>query len=527
MRDGSDVPEAANWLAPQGPREGLSHYAEVIRGRLGLILACVVVATVAAGLYVKLTPSAWTAESQLLITPVNGETSLIGLGLLTNSGNPTGAISTAASFVTTPEVAALVAARVQDTTASAALGEVSAVPVAQSNIIAIKATAPSAAKAQAVASAFALETVQNRTLTLHRQLDKIIPSLKAQVEALPVAQRTGQGSLGERLASLQALRAAPDPTISVETLAPLPTAPSSPKTKLSIVAGILVGLVIGLGVAFAQDGLDPRVRREEGLRTIFRLPVLARIPRERSRRSRASHGLPLRPSDLSPAAQEGYRMLRVALGVRGASSISRSLMITGSTSSEGKSTTALNLAATIASAGRRVILIEADLQRPSLAMTLGMHSSLGMADVLMGEVTLEDALVTVDWLGDNLKLLVAERADHYLADSLLTATDKLVGPAKALADYVIFDAPPVTEVSEILPLCQHVDDLLIVTRLGRSRVDQLVNLGEILTRQGVRPVGIVIVDDDLNQSGGYYYGRVSSGSNRRLPWRKRVAATRD
>jgi Mrp family chromosome partitioning ATPase len=220
-------------------------------------------------------------------------------------------------------------------------------------------------------------------------------------------------------------------------------------------------------------------------------------------------------------------MLRVALGVRGASSSSRSLMITGSTSSEGKSTTALNHAATIASAGRRVILVEADLQRPSLAATLGVHSSQGMADVLMEEVSLEDALVTVDWLGDNLKLLLAGRADHYLADSLLMATDKLVGPAKALADYVIFDAPPVTEVSEILPLCQQVDDLLIVTRLGRSRIDQLVNLGEILTRQGVRPAGLVIVDDDLNQGSGYYYGRAPSGLAQRMLRRKRVAAARD
>jgi Mrp family chromosome partitioning ATPase len=524
MQGDSGMPETASWLAPQGPQEGLSHYAEVIRGRLGLILACVVVATVAAGVYVRLVPYAWTAESQLLITPVNGETSLIGLGLLTNSGSATSAISTAASFVTTPEVATLAAARVKGTTASAVRGEVSAVPVAQSNIIAITATASSAARAQAIANAFALGTVQNRTLTLHRQLDMIIPSLKAQVEALPVAQRTGQGSLGERLASLQVLLAAPDPTISVETLAQLPTAPSSPKTKLSIVAGILVGLVIGLGVAFAQEGLDPRVRREERLRTIFRLPVLARIPRERNR---SSHGLPLRPGDLSPAAQEGYRMLRVALGVRSASSSSRSLMITGSTSSEGKSTTALNLAATIAFAGRRVILVEADLQRPSLAVTLGVHSSQGMADVLTEEVSLEDALVTVDWLGDNLKLLLAGRADHYLADSLLMATDKLVGPAKALADYVIFDAPPVTEVSEILPLCQQVDDLLIVTRLGRSRIDQLVNLGEILTRQGVRPAGLVIVDDDLNQGTGYYYGQTPAGPGGGTPRRKRVAAASD
>ena len=69
---------------------------------------------------------------------------------------------------------------------------------------------------------------------------------------------------------------------------------------------------------------------------------------------------------------------------------------------------------------------------------------------------------------------------------------------------MIFDAPPVTEVSDALPLSQHVDDVLIVARLGHSRTDQLVNLGEVLSRQGVRPSGLVIVSDDFSQGSGYY-----------------------
>ncbi|HEY5192261.1 MAG TPA: AAA family ATPase [Solirubrobacteraceae bacterium] len=502
MPGDSEISSTSNWFAPQGPREGLGHYVDVVRERLRLIVACLLVATIAAGLYAKLAPRSWQAESQLLITPVNGETSLIGLSLITNSSNPTGAISTAASFVTTPEVGALAAASVGHTSANTLLGEVSATPVASSNVIAITAKASSPARAKAIANAFALGTVQNRTHMLHRELETIIPALQVRVTALPPSQRTGVGSLSERLASLQTLLAGPDPTISVEALASLPTSPSSPKTKLSIAAGIIVGLVIGLGAAFALEGLDPRVRREEQLRGIFRLPVLARIPRERSRSSQRT---PLRPRDLSPAAQEAYRMLRVALGVRGSSSVSRSVMVTGSMPSEGKSTTALNLAHTIASAGRRVILIEADLQRPSLAGALGVDASQGMAEVLMEDVTLEDALVTLDGKEGNLKILFAGRSHGYLVDGLLTAASRLVEPAKELADYVIFDTPPVTDVSDILPLSQNVDDVLIVSRLGHSRVDQLVNLGEVLSRQGVRPTGLVIVDDDLNQGSAYYY----------------------
>jgi Mrp family chromosome partitioning ATPase/capsular polysaccharide biosynthesis protein len=490
-----------SWLAPQGPREGLGHYAEVIRERLGLIIVCVLVTTIVAAVYVTLTPRSWKAESHLLITPVSGTSNFIGLGLISSSSNPGGEISTAASLVTTPEVAALVADHVGQTTASAALGAVSAVPVAQSNVVAITATASSAARAQGIANAFALATVENRTQTLHRQLDAIIPTLRAQVQTLPPAQRTGQGSLTERLASLETLLAGPDPTITVASLAQLPTAPFSPRRKLSILAGILVGLIVGLGGAFALEGLDPRVRREEALRRIFRLPVLARIPREGRK---AWRGPPLRPDGLSPLAQESYRMLRVALNSPGRSTVSRSMMVTGSTRSEGKSTVALNLAVVLASAGHKVMLVEADLHRPSLAAAIGVRAKSGIAAVLMGEVELEDALITVDGLGDNLSVLLVEASALNLPDGLLGGADELVERAETLADYVVFDAPPVTEVSDALPLSRHVDSVLIVARLGHSRTDQLVNLGEVLAREGIRPAGLVIVGDDHSQGMGYH-----------------------
>lgn len=520
MNSYSEEPGKPTWLAPQGPREGLRHYAEVIRERLRLIVLCVLVTTIAAGVYVTLTPPSWKAESRLLITPVNGVANFIGLGLISTSSNPGGEMLTAASLVNTPEVAAIVATHVSHTTAGAALGAVSAVPVAQSSVVSITATASSAARAQEIANAFALATVENRTKTLHHQLDTIIPTLRAQVQTLPPAQRTGQGSLTERLASLETLRAGPDPTITVAALAQRPAAPASPRKKLSILAGVLVGLILGLGGAFALEGLDPRVRREEALRRIFRLPVLARIPRERRQSWR---GPPLRPDDLSPLAHESYRMLRVALNSSGGSMASRSIMVTGSTRSEGKSTVALNLAAVLASAGHKVMLVEADLHRPSLTSAIGVSPQWGIAGVLMGEVNLEDALITVDGLGDNLSVLLVEASVLNLPDGLFAGADELVERAKAMADYVVFDAPPVTEVSDALPLSQHVDSVLIVARLGHSRTDQLVNLGEVLTREGVRPAGLVIVGDDHGQGMGYqgYYAQSHAPGRGFYPRRRR------
>ena len=123
-------------------------------------------------------------------------------------------------------------------------------------------------------------------------------------------------------------------------------------------------------------------------------------------------------------------------------------------------------------------------------------------------------IVSLDGTGEDLKVLLAGRSYGSLVDGLLTAAGRLVEPAKELADYVIFDTPPVTDVSDILPLSQYVDDVLIVSRLGHSRVDKLVNLGEVLSRQGVSPTGLVIVDDDLNQGSGYYYAQAPHSRGR-------------
>lgn len=504
----------AQWLSPQGPREGLGHYVRVARERIWLIVACVVVALAVAALYTQLVSPTWKATSDLLVTPVNSEANVAGLGLITNSGTTAGATSTAASLVTTPEVADAVASKLPHTTSGALLEEVSAVPVAESNIVAVTATSSSAKRAQAVANEFARQTVEYQTAQLHHRLEEILPVLQRQIEQAPATQRSGAGSLGERYAALATLRTAPNPNFAVASLATLPTSPASPRKKLSIVVGGLVGLVIGLAIAFVQDGLDPRVRREDEIRSIFRLPILARIPRERHLSARTS---PLRPDQVSAMAVESYRMLYVALrgrsrGEEREEHVSHSLMITGSTSSEGKSTVSLNLAWAIAQAGKSVVIIEADVRRPSLQATLGVRPAHGISDVLVNDMPLEDALTTIPGTEDRLRVLLVNGAGQHLADGLLAAGGELISQARQCADYVIIDAPPITEVSDAVPLSQQVDDVIVVVRTGRSRSDRLVDLGEILMRYGVRPLGVVVVGDQSHMKSSYY-----GASKRRMP----------
>src|SRR5436853_1576602 len=198
---------------------------------------------------------------------------------------------------------------------------------------------------------FADAAEEHPTDKLHAQLDSSIKALKPRVAALP---QTPAGStpdpLQTQLTALETLRAGPDPTMQLDTRADKPTAPSWPKTKLSIIAGIIAGLVLGIGGAFAAEILDPRLRREDQLRALYRLPVLARIPEE----SRVRTDRAIAPHQLSPAGVEAYRTLRATLTAgRGVEGRTRSVMITGASPSEGKSTTALNLAASMALAGKR------------------------------------------------------------------------------------------------------------------------------------------------------------------------------
>ena len=126
-------------------------------------------------------------------------------------------------------------------------------------------------------------------------------------------------------------------------------------------------------------------------------------------------------------------------------------MITGSSPSEGKTTTAVNLAVSLALAGQRTILIEADSRKPRIGQALGVSADRGIASVLIDNLPLAEALVTTEAYGDRLKLLLVDREGDWMADQLsLPGARRLIDEAKRMADFVIFDSPPLTTVIDAL-----------------------------------------------------------------------------
>jgi capsular exopolysaccharide synthesis family protein len=501
--DPGHASRSSGWLTPPVAAQGAIRYLDTIRERWPLILATTLIAALAAIAYVATAPTRYRAEADILVTPVSGnESANTGLGLIRESNDPTQTVSTAARLISTPTVAMLTKADLGlPGSSQALLNDVSVEPIAQSSLVAVQAESGSAVGAARLANAFANAALELATKQLHSIITTQLPALERQLQSLPQAAKSGPGTLGERVATLQSLASAPDPTLRVASFATVPSSPSSPRKKLALIAGVLGGLIVGLGAAFASQALDPRLRREQQLRELFRLPLLTHVPRVDTARGEG----PLAPSRLTPAATEAYRTLRATVAAT-VGEDHRSVLITSSSEGEGKSTAALNYAAALAMVNKRVLLIEGDLRRPRLASALGISPVVaGVGAVLLNQISMGDAIVTSD-LGGNLGLLLVERTAVSLADRLsLPTARRLVEEAEALADYVVIDSPPLTQVIDALPLAQQVDAVLVVARIGTSSLKRLANLGEILDQGGVTPAGIIVVGRERIEH-SYYYG---------------------
>lgn len=516
-----------DWLRPAEEQEGLKRYVETLRERWRIIAVSTLLTTVIAVVYISAASKTYEASSDILVTPVTGSDPVaISLGLLRESSDPTRDVQTASQLIANIDVARRAEKVLKDgRSAESLLGSVSAEPVANSNIVAVTATEGSPQQAQEVANVFATASVDERTSTMHKQIEERLPHLEeiAENDQAGAAENQGEGgvSVTGEIAELQALAVGPDPTLRVQTRAALPTGQASPKKKLSIIAGIIAGLIIGIGGAFALQVLDPRLRRESQLRRLYRLPVLARVPRARRAGRR-----PLVPGEGSSFIDEAYRTLRATLSVsrfwsgaggKGARNDARMILVTGSSPSEGKTTTAVNLASSLALLGAKVILVEADLRRPVLSKVFGVHPDTGVVSVLIERAELADSLVYTSVSGYQLGLLVAEPdfREGWVTDLFSTrSAEEMIVDLRSMADYVVIDSPPLNEVVDALPLALAADDVVITARLGRTRLDKLHELGELLEENEITPAGFVLIGAPRPSNSQDHYARTTAPRRR-------------
>jgi Mrp family chromosome partitioning ATPase len=493
-----EAPRGTTWLGPRAEARGFSRYIEALRVGKWILLASLVLCVGGALLYLSRAEKVYEAEADVLVTPQDLQVPVPGV--IQPSSDPTRDVETAARLIASPPVARRVRSRLNlGGTTEHLLKKVNVQPVAQSNVVTITGKGNTPKQAADLANAFGDEFIADRTVRFRATVQKQIDNLGPLASTPAAGDASNPDSAAAKLDYLKTLVKGGDPTFQLESRAERPAEATSPRPRLTMAAAILGGAVLGLVGAFGLQLLDPRLRSEDQLRSQFRLPILARIPLEKRRRKR-----PLLPSELSLGALDAYQALRAALTTSRRDALTgRAVLVTGPSPGDGKTTAAINLASTLAAAGKRVILIEADSRRPSIGVALDLRPEIGLASVITGRRFLVDALIPVGGEDSKLRVLLTSPDEAPAADVLShLSVDTLLLQAQRLADWVIVDAPPLNHVAETLALARMVDDVLVVVRMDRSNTRDLTELAEMLAQQGITPTGFVVLGGHARQ--GYY-----------------------
>ncbi len=452
------------------------------------------------------TPS-YEATANLLVTPLpQDDTTYRGLQLLRDSGDPTRTVQTASSVVESTEAARRTAQVLgPDWSTQRVKDSVTIKPEGESNILAVTGTADDAGIAARLANTYTRQTLAVRRDTLNRDVGPLLDQLRARQKAIGTSDTVTAAELEDRINQLETVRTGRDPTLSVSEPAEVPSSPSGAGPMVILVLALLAGLALGSAAAVLVEVLDRRVRDEEEALGILPLPILARVPLVRRplgggrRRTEAWA--------LTPVVREACRTLLLQLPRRSRDG-GRVLMVTSASTGDGKTTSAINIAATLAGSGERVVLLDLDLRKADVAAQLAVDEPVHLSELLSPDLDLFSLLRTPASL-PSVSVLATElqQGDAILLDPLYERLPHLVAEARAAADHVIIDTPPLGEISDALRLMEHVDDLVVVVRPGNSDRVGLSTTANLLARTGTEAAGFLVIGGTPGPMSSYYaYG---------------------
>lgn len=302
--------------------------------------------------------------------------------------------------------------------------------------------------------------------------------------------------------------ASPDARVVVEQRASIPEHPVVPNTSRNIAIGLALGVLLGVGIAVLRDLLDNTVKDRATLEEITGAGIVGSVPLDKERRKQAAVSFDRDNSGIA----EAFRKLRTNLQFLAVDNPPRVIVVTSSMPSEGKSTTAINIALALAEGENNVVLVDGDMRRPMLHKYLDLVGPVGFSTVLSGRTSLSEALQKTRFPG--LTVLTSGAVPPNPSELLGSlSARKLLSDLRAEFDYVIVDSTPLLAVTDAAILAAGADGVLIMARFGQTKRDQLTHAVGNLADVGAPLLGAVFTMMPTRGSSSYSYSYSYYGSD--------------
>lgn len=505
-------------------------YLRVARERRVLIVAVVLLFTVGAYLFSSQQTPVYEAQAAIEFQSPSAQSSLVGQSI-GGEQLPEVRAALAASTLVRPAVLERARRTLGSAAPSARLADVvSARPEARTNLVIVKAEGPTGSAAADRANAVARAAVGETRDDARREFARAARAQRNLLRRLERRSRfeagTGIGSdyvivfTEQAIARLDELARIASPAV-LRSEATVPRSPAGPYTLRTTLLGLLVGLTLGLVAAFLRDSLDGRLRSVGEISDDLNLQVLGHV-RETvlgsglitGRRGRWGRRGPA----LSEVDLEQFRILMTNAEFLETAGPPKVLLVTSAIPGEGKSTVATALAAACAMAGKRTLIVEGDLRRPTLAGRLGVAASPGLTDYLRGQATPSEVLQTIALPASATGARAADAPELGPVVAIVAGT-RVSQPAELLRsdrcrsffeqvketyDVVIVDTCPLLSVVDALELVPLTDALILCLRGSKTTRAEIAAALEVLSHLPARPMGVVVTGMRAGQEEARY-----------------------
>ncbi len=313
-----------------------------------------------------------------------------------------------------------------------------------------------------------------------------------------------------------------DNNISVASFGIPPEYPVAPRRLMTIAAALMLSMLFGMGLALFLEYLDDTITTTEEVESYLQLPALAAIPTIDTMPKRKlllvggkSDGEETDPEDSEllifadprSSLSESYRQLRTSILLSTAGHAPKSLLITSSLPSEGKTTTATNTAISLAQTGAKVLVIDADMRRARLHSVFNVPNGLGLSTVLSSDLTDKEILDVIHY-DERTKVHVMTSGPIPPNPAELIGSEQMVKLLKTLQNeftHVVVDSPPISSFTDGVLIASLVDGVILVVHSGKSSRQVVKRARQLLTDVRARVLGVVLNNVNLNSQDNYYY----------------------